>query len=433
MQNLQNQRRSGLMGLLVLIFLFGSAWARQPWLDHGIIQLEFDGNGAKAMGMGGAFVAIANDASALAWNPAGMAQLKKPELNLTYRLNFGSFAVTPPTDKADTLRYKTSVSTQFLYNFIGAIFPFHFKNRPMMVGISVRRLTEPIFTTKWREEDFYAQSEKIVKRQTESALYALSPALSIQVNSLLYLGTTVNFLSGRYEQKTTDVRLSPTQKSEFWEQWNSKFSGTCFDLGLLIKPHHSIGIGATLSTPYDIVITNIDSSNSTGFDQKSAHSIYYHMPVRAAFGISLHPSKRVTIACDWRLNPWSQIKVELGDSLELPKQFADGHSLHVGIEYLMFSGNSTLPVRLGYTRQQQHFNDTDVKAADLLGKPVFKQTWASGFSIYIRKFCFDVTFMFDTMQYHQDIRTIFNKMMPEKTFKINQNGYRFAFSSVYYF
>lgn len=188
-----------------------------------------------------------------------------------------------------------------------------------------------------------------------------------------------------------------------------------------------------MSTPYDIIITNIDSSNATGYNLKSRHSIYYHMPIQAAIGVALRPGKRATIACDWRFNPWSQIEIELSDSLNLPSQFADGNSIHAGIEYLLFSGAATLPVRFGYARQQQHFYETDVNAADLIGGPVFKQTWAGGFTISIRSFSFDITLMFDTMQYHQDVRTIFRTLRPEKSFKISQNGYRIAFSSVYYF
>ncbi len=43
-----------------------------PFLEIGV--------GARAIGMGGAFVATANDASALYWNVAGIAQLKRPEV-----------------------------------------------------------------------------------------------------------------------------------------------------------------------------------------------------------------------------------------------------------------------------------------------------------------------------------------------------------------
>jgi hypothetical protein len=37
------------------------------------------GAGARALGMGGAFTAIADDATAGTWNPGGMTQLERPE------------------------------------------------------------------------------------------------------------------------------------------------------------------------------------------------------------------------------------------------------------------------------------------------------------------------------------------------------------------
>lgn len=43
--------------------------------------------GARPMAMGGAFVALADDSSAVYWNPAGLMQIKEKELGLTYTLN----------------------------------------------------------------------------------------------------------------------------------------------------------------------------------------------------------------------------------------------------------------------------------------------------------------------------------------------------------
>src|SRR2546421_5894684 len=40
--------------------------------------------GARAVGMGGAFVAAANDASAMYWNPAGIARLPQSEAIFTH-------------------------------------------------------------------------------------------------------------------------------------------------------------------------------------------------------------------------------------------------------------------------------------------------------------------------------------------------------------
>ncbi|MCD6353392.1 MAG: hypothetical protein J7M06_04190, partial [Proteobacteria bacterium] len=42
------------------------------------------GSGARAMGMGGAFIAVADDATAASWNPAGLIQLETPEVSVVY-------------------------------------------------------------------------------------------------------------------------------------------------------------------------------------------------------------------------------------------------------------------------------------------------------------------------------------------------------------
>lgn len=50
------------------------------------------GVGARALGMGGAFVALADDASAGYWNPAGLAQLERGELLAMHSEQFGGLA-----------------------------------------------------------------------------------------------------------------------------------------------------------------------------------------------------------------------------------------------------------------------------------------------------------------------------------------------------
>ena len=45
------------------------------------------GSGARAYGMGGAFLARADDATAASWNPAGLSYLRTPELSLVGAFN----------------------------------------------------------------------------------------------------------------------------------------------------------------------------------------------------------------------------------------------------------------------------------------------------------------------------------------------------------
>jgi long-subunit fatty acid transport protein len=48
-----------------------------------------NGAGARALGMGGAFAAVADDASAVYWNPAGLSGLEKRQLMLMHSEQFG--------------------------------------------------------------------------------------------------------------------------------------------------------------------------------------------------------------------------------------------------------------------------------------------------------------------------------------------------------
>lgn len=57
------------------------------------------GSGARAIGMGGAFIAVAADATAASWNPGGLVQLERPEVSAVgegfYRRENNTFADFP--------------------------------------------------------------------------------------------------------------------------------------------------------------------------------------------------------------------------------------------------------------------------------------------------------------------------------------------------
>ncbi|PYQ44967.1 MAG: hypothetical protein DMF77_05820, partial [Acidobacteria bacterium] len=56
------------------------------------------GSGARALGMGGAFLARADDATAASWNPAGLSYLRLPEISFVYSGgNIHSRATNPAT------------------------------------------------------------------------------------------------------------------------------------------------------------------------------------------------------------------------------------------------------------------------------------------------------------------------------------------------
>jgi long-subunit fatty acid transport protein len=66
----------------------GITAAQEPQLTPPRFQLTFTNPGARSMGFGGAFVALADDATAAFANPAGLVQLLRPEISGELRLRY---------------------------------------------------------------------------------------------------------------------------------------------------------------------------------------------------------------------------------------------------------------------------------------------------------------------------------------------------------
>ena len=68
--------KSKFLLLVVLVFLLVD-------LSHAVdVNFNFIGSGARARSMGGAFIGVADDATAMSWNPAGLAKLDKAEASV---------------------------------------------------------------------------------------------------------------------------------------------------------------------------------------------------------------------------------------------------------------------------------------------------------------------------------------------------------------
>lgn len=78
--------KRNMMLAIALVCLPSLAFAAQEFEKVGTIGGQFlkIGVGARATGMGSAFVSVANDASAIYWNPAGVARLQKNIISLNH-------------------------------------------------------------------------------------------------------------------------------------------------------------------------------------------------------------------------------------------------------------------------------------------------------------------------------------------------------------
>ncbi|MGE0083973.1 MAG: OmpP1/FadL family transporter [Desulfococcaceae bacterium] len=226
------------------------------------------GSGARAIGAGGAFIAVADDATAASWNPAGLIQLRKPEFSVVtagfYRGEDLEFGTNPDASGSN------SVSDANI-NYLSAAWPFELFNHNMIVSVSYQHLFD--FSREW---DFLLSETEGSLRYRDDWQYEQSGSLSavgvsygVQViPEHLSAGITFNFwedsiTDNEWKQKYKRLRhgfqssgdVSDTSQGEtFTEYYNRTesyaFSGFNMNIGFLWDINDTWRIGAVLKTPF---------------------------------------------------------------------------------------------------------------------------------------------------------------------------------------
>ncbi len=178
------------------------------------------GSGARALGMGGAFIGVADDATAASWNPGGLIQLETPEMSIVLSGDFlnekRSFRLSPGASGD----YNSSL---YDINYLSLVLPFTRLKKNMIVSLnfqtlysfnkshnynySYRKLTttlieSPLFSMETTKDTF---GPRHTHQDTDGYLKALSPAFSIQVTPYLSFGITLNWFSPSLGSKWTTI------------------------------------------------------------------------------------------------------------------------------------------------------------------------------------------------------------------------------------
>jgi len=199
--------------LLILLLLAPAAPAAGG--DKGLVdsetfsgfQFNFNNPGARALGMGGAFVAVADDATAVIANPAGLVILQRPELSAEVKFTrftntFSAFSNVPADAPGMNYRsrdFDDSVVTPSFFSFV-------YPTERLVVAAFVRELInyESNFET---EGIFFSDPAGGVVRllpvrsqlEIRALNFGLGAAVNLQKENALLpsLGASLEFSFGR--------------------------------------------------------------------------------------------------------------------------------------------------------------------------------------------------------------------------------------------
>ena len=326
--------------------------------------LNLNGLGSRAQAMGGAFVGIANDFSAVFWNPAGAAGFRKEMFGFyaadliptaTYRLN----SMIPEVPYVDA---KTKTS-----HYLGGLAAYYKPiSSKVVVGLGVS--TPSGLGAMWDGADFtgltngtaYDWSSKV-------GVVSISPLVAVKLSDVVSVGVTVNLNYGMFSLKMPAGSSSwpitaevPVDLGQYEENMNGWGIGATF--GVLVTPSEKLGFGLTVRTPSTVSFNGTASMSYMPLYELPGSSDLERKitwPLWVAGGVSFRPVPRLLLSADVHWTQWSKldrITTEYLGIVWAALTAAEGRDVRVlnwsdktqirfGAEYTL---NSSTTLRAGY-------------------------------------------------------------------------------------
>ena len=325
--------------------------------------LNLNGLGSRAQAMGGAFVGIANDFSAVFWNPAGAAGFRKEMFGFyatdliptaTYRLESAIPEVPYVAAKTKTSHYLGGLAAYYK--------PISSK---VVVGLGVG--TPSGLGAMWDGADFtgltngtsYDWSSKV-------GVVSISPLVAVKLSDIVSVGATVNFNYGMFSLKmpagssSWPLTLEPVDLGQYEENMNGWGIGATF--GVLVTPSEKFGFGLTVRTPSTVSFNGTASmSYMSVYELPGSSDLKRKItwPLWIAGGVSFRPVPRLLLSADVHWTQWSKldrITTEYLDIVWAALMEAEGKGVRVldwsdktqirfGAEYTL---NASTALRAGY-------------------------------------------------------------------------------------
>ncbi len=190
-----------LLGLIVLCGVLPTvSMAQDSPLDVGISlppSLNFAtspnpvGSGARAAGKAFAFIAVADDATAASWNPAGLVQLQQPEVSVV-----GSYFIRLEdqdiTDSSSVLSIDGQSIDSFNLNYLSVVYPFEIFKRNVVVSLNVQRLFDLNGKTDVTSGFTDIDGTQQVRSDQDGGIWTISPAVAVQITPKFSVGVAFN-------------------------------------------------------------------------------------------------------------------------------------------------------------------------------------------------------------------------------------------------
>lgn len=321
--------------MVLILGLFTSTFAN---------GLSLNSVGPRALGMGGAFIGLANDATAMYWNPAGLAgQKTSVSAYFTGIMPLQTYEYAPAGIDAEGVKNIHST---------GGLFGIYAKDN-ITFGLGV--YVPAGLGAEFEGEDLVNLGGGVFDWESKIGVVAITPSFAYQVNDKFSIGVAANIYYGMFDLSRPDaadangdgIPETPVQYTE-----ESTGMGFGVTLGLLYDINKQLTVGVTVKTSTavsmegDAVISHPALGNlvETGFEREVT------WPFWLGGGIAYKPTRCLTLVLDAQYSKWSLLDELIAEYEKMPDgefilDWEDAVQIRLGGEYMV---SPQTAIRLGY-------------------------------------------------------------------------------------
>ncbi|MFW6159817.1 MAG: OmpP1/FadL family transporter [Acidobacteriota bacterium] len=333
--------------------------------------LNLDGLGSRAISMGGAFVGLADDYSAIYWNPAGAAFFSSKVFGVSGLdiLPSSTYEMSIPVPGVGPLTIVDAKTTTKHY-LAGMAAYYHPVSPNIVAGIGV--YTPSGLGANWDGQDFAVISgnNPAIKWQSKVGVVSFSPLIAVKLSDQIAFGATFNLNYGMFDlamhagEVIIPIAVLPYYMYVDLGQYEESMTGWGYGatFGFMFKPNEVFSLGASLKTPSTIKFkgeASISNLSLIGANATSDSERDVTWPLWIGAGIAFNPTPGLTLTADIQWTQWStldnirtdykdpfwQIMMEESGDDNRPLRWKNVAQLRFGFEYLM---RENLALRGGY-------------------------------------------------------------------------------------
>ncbi len=282
------------------------------------------GVGLKGFSAGSAYTGIADDASAVYYNPGGLSFL---DSNIWYGEVYG-YVVGTKYEHTDVSHKNKSDEKIFIPGFFIAK-----GNSKYALGFGFYvpyggALTE---YSDFNKTSFDHECKSALSAFTLSAAYRVLPDLSI--------GAGVSVYNGIFESKNSGVE----------SEYDNMPAGYGYNIGIMYRPAQKWSMGFSLRSEVDVKMDGKICVAGQEFDSR----VEFTLPWYYEFGVGYRPNSRLTLGFSYRYMLWGDMDetsfTTAGTKIDLPTNYKNSWLAGLGIAYET-GGESTLIAGVNYAQ-----------------------------------------------------------------------------------